>query len=427
MTHSNILYRKIIPKIKNDLEHHKIQVLIGSRQVGKTSILRYLQNELTNVIYLDMDRLFDVSMFESADAFLRYIRAHQQKPGENVTVFVDEFQQIPESGKIFKVIHDHYPDIRLILSGSSSLNIMKNLGESMAGRKRVYEIYPLDFEEHLHFIGHTYYDFFKTAENFDYLPEIFPELKHVFEMFLRHGGYPAVSLLNDSEEKIEELNDIVKSYIDKDIKAFFNIDNLLIYNKLLRRLSLNIGNLLNLQSVSADVGLKQRNLAHYLYLLMNTFIIDLLPPFYRNKINELKKMTKLYFWDTGIRNFLIANFQALPLRTDMGALVENGVWSELRKNKSQLTEIKFWRTTGKSEIDFIILYEGEIIPVEVKYQKQVKTIPRTVKSFINSYACRRAYVLTQSQTFELTYQNATVSFLPAFFSGKIPGQLAQKQ
>jgi len=411
--------RKIIPSIKSQWTQHKIQVLVGSRQVGKTSILKYLQRELNNTIYLDVDRLADLSLFETADTFLRFIQITRQKKDEPVYVFVDEFQQIPHIGKILKAIHDHQPDIQFIVSGSSSLNIMQHLDESLAGRKRVHSVYPLDFEEYLLFTNNPYHDYFTTTESFDFVPEVFPELQRQFEAFIQYGGYPAVSLLDNNSDKVEELNDIVRSYIEKDIKSFFRIANLLTYNKLLKRLSLNIGNLLNLQTVAADVGIARLELDRYLFLLTNTFIIDVIAPFYQNKINELKKMSKLFFVDTGIRNFLIANVQSLSQRADMGALVENAVYSELLKNKALLQEIKFWRTTAKSEVDFVLLDGAEICPIEVKYQNSVSAIPRTIKSFVDSYGSRRAWVLTKNQSLQQVYKNCTVIFLPAFLSSRI--------
>ena len=411
--------RKILARIKGQLAQGKIQVLVGSRQVGKTSILKYLQQEMSNVIYLDVDRLADLSMFETADSFLRFIQASRPKKNETAFVFVDEFQQIPHIGKILKAIHDHHADIQFIISGSSSLNIMQHLDESLAGRKRVHSIYPLDFEEYLLFTGDPYRDYFLSTGSFEFVPELFPHLQHRFEEFIQFGGYPAVSLLDNVTDRVEEINDIVRSYIEKDIKSFFKIDNILTYNKLLKRLSLNIGNLLNLQAVSGDVGIVRQELDRYLYLLANTYIIDVVAPFYRNKINELKKMSKLFFVDTGIRNFLIANVQSLSQRTDRGALVENAVYSELLKNKALLKEIKFWRTTAKSEVDFVLLEGEEIIPIEVKYQNNVRSIPRTIKSFIDSYHPARAWVITRDQSFRLTFKKCEVTFLPAFFCCKI--------
>ena len=286
--------RKILASIKSQLAQGKIQVLVGSRQVGKTSILKYLQQEMSNVIYLDVDRLADLSMFETADSFLRFIQVSRPIKNETAFVFVDEFQQIPHIGKILKAIHDHHPDIQFIISGSSSLNIMQHLDESLAGRKRVHSIYPLDFEEYLLFTGDRYRDYFSSTESFHFVPEAFPHLQHYFEEFIQFGGYPAVSLLDNAADKVEELNDIVRSYIEKDIKSFFKIDNILTYNKLLKRLSLNIGNLLNLQAVSGDVGIARQELDRYLYLLANTCIIDVVAPFYRNKINEPKKMASCF-------------------------------------------------------------------------------------------------------------------------------------
>ena len=424
MSHQ-LLPRKIIPKIRRDFGLRKIQVLVGSRQVGKTSILKYLQRDLENVIYLDLDRLADLSMFESAEVLVRFIQTRRKRKRETVTVLVDEFQQVPDAGRIFKVIHDHYSDIKLVLSGSSSLNIMQNLQESMAGRKRTYTIYPLDFEEHLFFLSHPDHDYFREAENFAYVPQVFPELQTQFESFARFGGYPAVSLLHEAEDKIEEINDIVKSYIEKDIKSFTKINNLLAYNRLLRRLSLNIGNLLNLTTVAADTGLKRTSLERYLFLLCNTYVVDLVLPFHQNKVNELKKMPKLFFFDTGVRNYLIGNFQPVADRPDGGALIENCVWAELVKNKSELTGLKFWRTTAKAEVDFVMTHHGDIFPIEVKYRTEVRTIPRMVKSFIETYKCPRAWVLTRNQTFDLRYKDCRVSFLPAFFAAKIPAQLAR--
>lgn len=414
-----ILNRKIIPKIKGNFHLHKIHVLIGSRQVGKTSIIKYIEKELHNTIYLDLDRAADLSMFESVDHFIRYIAAHRQNDAEKVTVFVDEFQRLPVAGKLFKAVHDHYSDIRLVLSGSSSLNIMKSLDESMAGRKRVYHVNPLDFEEFLYFQSNRYHDYYCKTEEYEVVPGVFPELSHQFEVFAQMGGYPGISLLNNHKERVDELNEIVQSYIEKDIRSFTKIENILTFNKLLRRLSLNIGGLLNLQTLKTDIGINREYLEKHLLLLKNTFIIDLVEPFYKNKVNELKKMPKLFFFDNGIRNHLILNYQDLDTRADKGALVENCVWTELVKNKSLLEEIKFWRTTTKTEVDFILISQGSAFPIEVKYRNHVSTIPRAIKSFIETYQSPRAWVITKNQFFKMKYKACEVIFLPAFFSAKL--------
>jgi predicted AAA+ superfamily ATPase len=260
-----------------------------------------------------------------------------------------------------KIIHDHFSHVKLIVSGSSTVEIKKRFQESLTG-----------------------------------------------------GGYPRVVLEENREKKIDELSEIYNSYLRKDVKDFGAVENIEAFNKLVSLLAFQIGQLVNLEELTLNLRLSRKTVERYVFLLENTFAVRFIKPYFSNKRKELSKMPKVYFEDTGLRNIVVKNFQSLSMRADSGSLFKNAVWGSLEKSLKILEEIKFWRTQAGAEVDLII--EGkQPLPVEIKYRsfKQPR-ITLGLKNFIRNYTPSEARVVTRDFSGKINFEGTEVNFLPGF-------------
>jgi predicted AAA+ superfamily ATPase len=238
----------------------------------------------------------------------------------------------------------------------------------------------------------------RLGEKIEDLPAKFfvEDLSRTFKEYLVFGGYPRVALEKETEKKVSYLTDIYNSYVKKDIKDIMRVDNVTAFNNLLKGLALQIGSLVNMTEICSMVKISRETLDRYLFLLENTFIIRMLPPFSRNPRKEISKMAKLYFVDTGLRNIIIRNLNHPEDRTDAGVLVENGVFTNMLKNLSPLEEIHFWRTLAKNEVDFINVKGNFNRPIEVKYSSfKSARVPLGIRSFQREYEATTGIVLTK--------------------------------
>lgn len=410
--------RKIYPELKQNLENRKIIILTGSRQVGKTSLMKMLSNEIpskTKSIFVDMDIVSNREFGESLEKFLDflYLNGYEEK-GAIFYCFIDEFQKVDGIGNIFKNLYDNYPNIKIIASGSSSLSIKNNMREGLAGRKFIFEIFPLDFEE------------FLTFKNDDISQKVYrniPRLKQkeinvptgtqkYLEEFLTFGGYPEVALANNADDKKQILKSIFDLYIEKDIFGFSNIENFSAFKKLVEILAVLNGQKINYNSLSKEVGIHVKTLRNYILLLEETYLIRTMRPFYSNKKKELVKSPKVYFLDNGVRNFFLKNYSSMEKRIDKGAIWETYIFQEIIKNIKDLP-ISFWRTKQGQEVDFIIGGQ-KLLPVEVKYKSTGKAREfGNLLSFMRLYDIKKGIVLSKNMNKKIMVDSYKLNFIPA--------------
>ncbi len=427
--------REILAKITPFLDKNIIILLIGSRQIGKTSIMRLIQQETkqrklaqkNQILFFDLESIDDLSRFQEK-TYQQLGQYFYQRAGlpetKKLYVFVDEIQYLKNSSSLFKLIADHYPQIHLILSGSSSLEIKKIFSERLTGRKILFNIRPLSFREYLIFCQHPLKHllvkikpkeiFLGKLKNIWAKKDFIAELLPAYEEFVIYGSYPRPSLKENHNIRLKLLEEIRDTYVRKDISDILRVKNLSGFNRLLQLLATQSGNLVNLTELANSSNLDKTTLEHYLFLMQKTYILSLIPPYYSNRRKEIIKMPKVYFNDTGIRNALLDIFQSLPNRPDKGALVENAVFNQLQYLDKP---IKFWRTKTRIEVDFIILSaEGQIIPAEVKYQNfRQPQIPSGLQSFINTYQPPMAFVITKDFLFQSKLNQTNIYFVPALF------------
>lgn len=388
---SNIINRKIITRIKEFINDSEIIVLHGARQVGKTSILLYLmQNVLAgktvekNIVYFDLEDFALLELCnEGADEVVNYLKKVNCDFEKKIFLLIDEIQYLSDPSPFLKLLHDrHRGKIKLIVSGSSSFEIKSKFRNSLVGRIINFEIFPLDFEEYLWFKG----------ENIDIsgeLPLILEDkLKKIYKEYAIAGGYPAIALENSSEKKETKLKQIISAYIKKDIRDLADIRNIDKFNGLIRLLAAQSGNLLNVSEISNSLGIAQATVNDYLFLLENTYIIKLLKPYHKNIRSELSKMPKVFFEDNGLANLLAK--KALP-EVLAGLEFESSVYMQLRKNYDS-DELYFWRTNTGQEVDFI-LDAKKMQAMEVKMKYSDKNM-KNLLSFARSYNIEDLFCIT---------------------------------
>lgn len=423
-----LINRNITEKIHKHIDKGDIIVIYGARQVGKTCLMKLLMDKLENdgkkTIFIDLEDFEMRELLTSPSDFFRFLREKGIKEKEDIYVFLDEVHYLKNPSNMLKIIHDHHPKIHLIVSGSSSFAIRRKFDDILTGRKRVFQLFPLSFEEYLRFKGakeleekKKKFSLFKLLDgNLDYFSSVLKkEFLYLFEEFTIFGGYPRIALTDETEERTLIIKEIYESYVEKDVKDFIKIENVFRFNTLVKFLSVQTGGLLNLHKVSKEIGIARTTLENYLFILEQTFIINRVPPYFTNRQKELVKMNKLYFSDTGLRNYSIKDIRELSLRPDKGVLMENSVLCEIKKKLHTLDEIYFWRTQTKKEVDFVLKREGELIPIEVKYKHFDHPFMSTsFRSFIKNYNPKIALILNKDFCGETQFNKTRVYYAPVF-------------
>ncbi len=394
--------RQIYPLLAEQKDNGKITILIGPRQVGKTTLLRHLYEQFNNdhsCLFLDLDiysHYEQVSSYENLINTLK-LNGYQTTQPELFILFLDEFQRYSDISLVLKSVCDHHPNIKIYASGSSSLAINEQIQESLAGRKRILRIYPLSFREYLHFRGRD--DLGEKldkisaiqADNLDILlPNLFEELYQ----FLIYGGYPEITQA-EGREKREVLASIFDLYVKKDLVDFLKVDRIKHAKTLIRHLAVNNGQETSFSQLAQVAGIDEKTAKNYVEILMETFIVTVHPPWFTNRNKELVKTPKIYFLDNGVRNFFINNFNPPDIRSDSSFLFEGYVISELLKSGMMPEQIKFWRTKNRQEVDLILETGGKLKPVEIKYKKHLKSTDyKGLKSYRKNYPdCRHLYLV----------------------------------
>ncbi len=367
--------RKIISEIEKYLNKKEVIILLWARQVGKTSIMKYLfEKEKKQKLWLNLDKFSDCDKFSSVENVINLLRFKGFDLKKPIVLFIDEFQYCKNSERIFKNLYDEFDNIKIIASGSSSMDIKNKIQESLAWRKKIFYVYPLDLEEFVSWKKFLNWEV-DNLISFKIFSEITWPLKNVAQEyfdylyeFMVFGGYPKTVLEDSKEEVLEEIFDL---YLKKDILDFLNIKNIDGFRKIVIYLAINNWKQINYTDLSSFSSVDINTLKSYLEILEQTFIIRQVRPFYTNKNKEIVKSPKIYFLDNGVRNYFVKNFiQDVDLRTDKGELFESVVLQELIKNN--VGEVKYWRTKTKVEVDFIIDNILKVDAMEVKFKENIR-------------------------------------------------------
>lgn len=338
----------------------KAIMLIGARQTGKTTLLRELTNNHDSVLWFNADDLETRTLFDT----ITTTRLRSIISNHNIIV-IDEAQRIENVGLKMKLITDNFPDVQLIITGSSSFELANKINEPLTGRKWEYQLFPLSFGELA-----SHYGLFEAQKQ---LP-----------IRLIYGNYPDVVCHPGEERQI--LSQLTNSYLYKDILEWERIKHPGKLVKLMQALAYQVGSEVSYNELSQLIQMDRATIEKYILLLEQTQVIFRLGSFARNLRNELKASRKIYFYDNGIRNALIGNFTDISMRQDIGQLWENYMISELRKKRhydEAYCNSWFWRTTQQQEIDYLEETDGQFIAYEFKWNPTKKA--RISSTFTNAY------------------------------------------
>lgn len=402
MQNKEYIQREIFEQLASHLEKPEITLLTGSRQVGKTVLLEQLKNYLLNqknilngaILWYNLDLIQDWEIFQNQRDFIEFLLSRSKN--QKLYVFVDEAQKIQEASTFFKGVYDSKLNIKLILTGSSSLEIKAKLKETLAGRKRVFHISPFTFYEFLLVQDKILAEIMKNKSN-DISAIDRKKINDYYEKYLVFGGYPRVVLSDSKEEKIAILREIYSSYVEKDAIGFMDIKNKTAFNRLIKLLAAQTGQLVNIGELALHLNIDRQTVERYILALEETFIIKKIKPYFRNSRQAIIKAQKIYFLDSGIRNLAIENFQSFRERTDKGSVLENAVFADLLfASEKTLANLYFWRTKQKTEVDFVLEKGLQLLPIEVKTSLAKTEAPLALRAFIEKFASEQAAVISMS-------------------------------
>jgi len=388
---NNYKNREIFNKLLNLIELPETIVIHGARQVGKTTLMKMTIEKIKekykqDLFYFDLEKEEFLNLCnQGVEEIINYIKSKKQKNGKTF-IFIDEIQYLDNPTSLIKQFYDHYKnDYKLIVSGSSSFAIKSKFKDSLVGRTIDLEIFGLSFQEYLNFKDLKY--------NLNNIKSqlIHDELSRHYLDYLLYGSYPQIVLTNSLETKELYLNNIIEKYIYRDIKDLAEIKDLEKFNSLIKFLASQTGSLVNINELSDSLDIARQTIDQYLFILENTYIIKLIKPFHNNIRSELTKMPMVYFEDLGILNIL--RNKELSNKID-GHIFENSIYNYLRR-KTKTSNIYFWRTINKQEIDFIIK-QKDIIPLEAKYSYRDKFM-KNLLYFTKNYNIYNSYCVTMKK------------------------------
>ncbi|MBP8085926.1 MAG: ATP-binding protein [Saprospiraceae bacterium] len=336
----------------------KVIILYGARQVGKTTLIQeMLKQQSARVLEISADQVqyHDILSSRNLDKMKGLVAGYD-------ILFIDEAQRIPDIGINLKILYEGIPELRIIVTGSSSLDLANQIKEPLTGRTWTYKLYPVSAAEWQTHAGLNTY-----------------ELQQKIPDWLRYGLYPEVLTLDNHEDKRQYLNELTSSYLYKDILEIGNIRYPQKIRQLLSLLAYQLGNLVSIQELANTLQINRETILHYIDLLEKSFVIFTLGPYSRNLRKEITSKNKIYFYDLGIRNALIENFSPIDLRPDLGALWENYLLME-RKKKMEYSRsypnMYFWRTYSGAEVDFVEEKDGLVTGYEFKWQSKSSSAPK---------------------------------------------------
>ncbi len=430
-----LLKRKLFKKLTKWINRKEILAIKGPRQAGKTTLLKMLIKWLKNEKKVNQNKIIFITL-EDREVLkkieqnaLEFVKSFIGKNKKDTFYFlIDEFHYLENGGQILKLLYDNFDNVKFIITGSSSLELTNKTAKFLVGRVFFLNLWPFDFEEALQLeskqLNNIYQkrskqvkEFIETSKKFSSpKKDIFiKDFKKVFEKYSIWGGYPEVLKTEDEETKKTILKNIYNTYIKKDIIEILKTTDHSTLEDLISLLAIQTGNLIKYNSLTNTIDSYFKEVKQYLSILEETFILNRINPYHKNKTKEIKKTPKIYFVDNGLRNYIINNFNPPSLRTDKGSLIENTVFSQFKKNNDKI-KIKYWRTKSEAEVDFILEKQQKLIPVEVKYSNfKAPNIPPSFKRFIEKYNPNKGIILTKGFWGKTNFKSTLVRFIPVWY------------
>lgn len=409
-----MIKRTLLEPLKAHVSLKEISFIVGPRQAGKTTVMYLLKDWLEKngerTLFLNLDIESDKQFFTTQAYLVKKIELELGK--HKGFVFIDEIQRKEDAGIFLKGIYDMNLPYKFIVSGSGSVELKERIHESLTGRKRIFELGTLSFEEFVnHRTDYRYYD--KLSDFFIIEKE---KMRELFSEYLNFGGYPRVVLAKTQDEKHKIIDEIYQSYLERDISYLVKVKKTDAFSNLIKSLSSQIGRTANFRELSSTLGLSVITVKEYLWFLEKTFIIAKVTPYFRNVRKEIVKSPVFYFHDIGMRNFAIGLFGNVVARNELGFLFQNFIFNDLKSFYQRTAiEVHFWRTKDKAEVDFVISTGRELIPIETKYKEFTETeLTRSLRSFIDKYNPARAIIVNLELEKALDLNKTKVYFIPFY-------------
>jgi hypothetical protein len=363
--------RKLFDKLLAHLEKKEFSILTGARQTGKSTLLRQIETHCKKlgipVVFLNLENKSILSVLnENPLNVLGYLPNINKK----TIVLVDEVQYLDDPSNFLKLLYDEHVDkIKIVASGSSAFYLDSRFRDSLAGRKRIFQLFTCSFDEYLELSEkpELLREKNRLSENPNSKSSKIDYLRVEWENYLLFGGYPAVITELNTDEKIARLRELRDSFLKRDILES-GVSNDKAFYSLMRIMASQTGNLVNVNELANTLRIQNSTVSNYLDVMQKYFHIALIRPFFKNLRKELVKMPKVYFMDTGMRNCLLENFQSPNIRPDKGELWENMVFRQLIE-KYNADSIYYWRTTSGQEVDFVLPGIANPKAIEAKFDK----------------------------------------------------------
>ena len=409
-----MIKRTLFKELKEHLSQKEIGLIVGPRQAGKTTLMLllkdYLEQRGEKTVFLNLDIEADKRFVASQTSLIRKIELEIGK--ERGFVFIDEIQRKENSGVFLKGLYDMGLPYKFIVSGSGSVELKEKVHESLVGRKRIFELPTLTFLEFVNF--KTDYKYENRLSQFFSVEK--EQTNNFLEEYLNFGGYPRVVLAESLNEKQKMIDEIYQSYLQRDIAYLLKIRKTESFDSLVKLMASQIGNLTNFSELSTTLGISAKTLKDYLWYLQKTFILRRVNPYFKNMRKEITKSPVFYFYDHGLRNYSLGRFGSINRPEDTGFLFQNFVLNVLQeKIRYQSAKVGFWRTKDKAEVDFVVDFGEEKIPIEVKYKRLKKLeITRSLKSFITRYQPRKVFIVNLDLDEEVKLGGTVIRALPFY-------------
>jgi predicted AAA+ superfamily ATPase len=409
-----MIKRNLYEELKSHLSKKEISFIIGPRQSGKTTLMLMLKDHLERTqqknLFLNLDIEADKQFFSSQANLISKIKL---EIGEGKGyVFIDEIQRKEDAGVFLKGIFDMNLPYKFIVSGSGSVELKERIHESLVGRKRIFELPPLSFEEFVNFKTEYKYEGKLT----EFLSLHKERAVNLLDEYMNFGGYPRAVLDETIEEKRKTINEIYQSYIEKDISYLLKIRKTDDFSNLVKVSASQTGSIFRISEISSTLGISYKTVKDYLWYLEKTFIIHRVSPFFKNVRKEISKSPVFYFYDLGLRNFAIGSFGNVVDPKEKSFLFENFVFNLLKeKIRDSSAVVHFWRTKDGAEVDFVINYGKEQVPLEVKYREfKEPAMTRSFQNFIERYHPERAFVVNLNLDKVLFRNKTKIQFVPFY-------------
>lgn len=410
----HLIKRNLLVDLKQHLSQKEMSLVIGPRQAGKTTLMmllkEYLEKKGERTLFLNLDFEQDKLFFESQSALLNRIKLEfGSKKGY---VFIDEIQRKENAGLFLKGIYDLNIPYKLIISGSGSVELKEKVHESLVGRKRLFELNTVSFEELVNFKTDYRYE--------DRLSEFFSieaiKTKDFLVEYLNLGGYPRVILADTLHEKIKVIDEIYRSYIEKDIAYLLRVEKTDAFRNLIKMLAGQAAGIINMSELSSTLGISIQTVKNYLMYAEKTFVIKKVTPYFSNLRKEISKSPMVYFTDLGLRNYSLGLFGRISLLSEMGFLFQNLVFHLLQEKwRYEGGSIHFWRTKDRAEVDFVINIGKTVLPVEVKCRElKEDAVSRPLRNFIAMYHPKEAWIVNLGFKKEIKIEKTVVRFIPFY-------------